>query len=191
VSPEGWLIAILAVATPLGILGWSLVSADIFQVRNFNASLPALYLLIAAWIWQAPWRLLVAAVGSALVAFVLLAWSTLLPDSSRPAFREVAQAIEAEAAPGDIVYESTLVEGQPAQALAVHLDPTITRVRTSMPDAAARVRESAGDGAIWSVTYDWTAPSMRPEIPEGYKLVSTRTWPGIWYITLDRYEPVD
>jgi hypothetical protein len=97
------LIALLAVATPIGILFWSLVGSSLYAPRNLSASLPALAVLAAILLTSPAPRLAVPLTAIALATFTLVSIRSLDDDYQRPAYGKVADFIEAEAGPNDPV----------------------------------------------------------------------------------------
>ena len=94
------LLALLAVAGPLGAAFFSIVSDDIFISRNISASLPPLTLLGAALVTSGPGRVAVAATGLVLAGFAVGAVRSLEVEHRRPDYRAVASLIDESTNPG-------------------------------------------------------------------------------------------
>jgi hypothetical protein len=122
------LVALLAVATPAGVLAYSLVGDDLFVFpRNLIASLPFAALLLGWVLTRPPPRLAVPAVALATGAFAVAAASSQLDGHSRPDFPQLASEVDAMAGPRDaVVYATDPLE---ARALATYLEPYYDRPR--------------------------------------------------------------
>jgi hypothetical protein len=98
------LVAILAIATPVGIVLYAAVGSNLYIPRNLSASLPALALLVGALFTSLrPRPVAAAAVALVLVAVGIGTVRGLEPARERPAAREVAHFIDARGRPGDPV----------------------------------------------------------------------------------------
>jgi len=138
-SRELVLLVVLAVATPLGIVGYSLVETSLFGPRNLAASLPFVWLLIG--------RLVSAPRGApALAASVLLVGAvavttarSLDDDYRRSPFRDAAQFVDARADRCDPVVELLWLNPRNAlsKALPPHLKQTHPGVRIGKDDRSA------------------------------------------------------
>jgi Dolichyl-phosphate-mannose-protein mannosyltransferase len=116
------LIALLAVATPVGVLVYSFAADDLFVFpRNLIASLPFAALLVGWVLTRPPPRFAVPAVALTACALAVAAASSQLDDHSRPDFPQLASHVDAVAGPRDaVVYATDPLE---ARALATYLEP--------------------------------------------------------------------
>lgn len=113
VKPELVLLAGLAVATPVGVLAYSLVSSDLFIARNLFVSVPAAFACIGAGLAALPALPRVAAVAAGAVALGVAAASGDGDRGRRPAFGEVANYVESRTAPADPVVEVEVLPDGP------------------------------------------------------------------------------
>jgi mannosyltransferase len=175
-SPSA-LVALLAVATPLAVLAYSLLFHELFRFpRNLIASLPFAGLLIG-WVLARPgWP---RAAMPLVLATAGLAIGTVKGEQdrwSRPDFPEAADYIDAEAGPGDrVVYSGAGLDGYSlAQALRPYLSE---RHRSAFTDDPKRW---AGSPRVVVVTAGPTgepAPALRA--PPGLAKVDERELPGL------------
>jgi hypothetical protein len=124
-SAEVWLLALLAVATPLGITLYSLLETSLFGPRNLAASLPAVWLVLGRLLTAPRGLLALAAVTLTLGAVAVGTAKSLDPDYRRPPFRDAARFIDERARPGAPVVEVLWLS--PANALSLALGPHFER----------------------------------------------------------------
>jgi uncharacterized membrane protein len=142
--PRDWLparglvlLAILTVATPLGLLAYSVAANSLLLPRNVSASFPAAALLIGGLITSVPARLRVVsavAVALVLITVAVAAARTLDPDYRRPDYRSVARFIESHGEPSDVVL--MIPPSGPDNPLSRGLEPQLDdpdRVRFTGP----------------------------------------------------------
>ncbi len=103
------LIALVALATPAGLLLYAASGTSLYLPRNLSASLPALVVLVSVLLGMAshalPRRLAYMA-GAGVVVLLAINLSESLGDGfRRPPFREAAGYVERESSPGDVVLE--------------------------------------------------------------------------------------
>ena len=115
-SPTIVLLAVMSIATPIGVLVYSLTTHDLFVGRYFSASLPALLLVIAWLLTRSGSRTALLAVALVLVGVSLGTLRMLDPSNERPPYRDVARYIEENTGPGDHVI---VPFRDPSQALFV------------------------------------------------------------------------
>jgi hypothetical protein len=177
------LVALLALATPAGIVLYSLGGTSIYSSRTLLASLPGLALLVG---WALARRPAWAVVPLA-VALVAGAWTSLAPEHRRVPYSDAAAAIEAQGAPGDPIVvlaplgtADKLGRGGPTlRSLAIHLERPQDATETAPPAAgalAAAARRAPG-GRVWLVTpglplLDRAPPAPAP--PPGLRLAGRR-----------------
>jgi mannosyltransferase len=102
--PEGLIpIAALTLATPVGLLLYSLLFTDLWLPRGLSASMPSAALLIGALLVAMPVRL--TALSAAVVAVVLVVGTarSFQPAYARGPFRTIAAYLDRVAAPRDPV----------------------------------------------------------------------------------------
>ena len=95
------LVAVLALATPVGELVFSVFSANVFGARNLNSAWPGFALAIGAILAAAPGLVAVTAALFVLAGYAWGAAKTLKPEYSRPDYPQAAQIIQANLRPGD------------------------------------------------------------------------------------------
>ena len=100
------LIAILALATPVGLILSSLIGDSVWNSRNLTSSWPGMAVAIGAVVTASTGALRLAAVGLVLAAFAIGAVKMLDSDNQRPSYDEAAAYIERNAQPGDPIVES-------------------------------------------------------------------------------------
>jgi hypothetical protein len=113
------LIAALAVATPIGLLLYSVLVTDIWLPRGLSASLPAAALVIGALLSSLPRRW--TAVTATLVLAVLIAGTARSFGTNyvREPYRQMAAYLDRVAQPRDPVLIASLIAG-PAIAAQEH-----------------------------------------------------------------------
>ena len=121
------LVALLALAAPVGAAASSLIGNDIYLSRNLITSSPGLALAVAALLIAGPLILRSVAIALVVGAFAFGAIKMTEASSQRPDFRDAAAFIDREAAPNDVVLDvnplglSRAHRGSP-QPLALTLD---------------------------------------------------------------------
>ncbi len=169
------LITALALATPVGVLLYSLVSTDIWDARDLYASLPAAALVLGA---------LLAAIPRSFRALALLAvLGTLLagtiravtPRYARPQYRAAARYLDHVAKPGDpvIVYPSYLNLND---VIAVQFHRR-HRVLKGVPSRWPAPPSGGATYLILSRSFDAAVRLATPQ-PPGYALVGRRQYYG-------------
>jgi hypothetical protein len=187
------LIALLALAAPVGASLYSAGSDDLYVARNLLSSLPYLALALGALLTALPRALAVPALALAIAALAIGGAGTLESDTQRPAYQEAGAFIEARDRPGDVVLDLNPFPGPPSNALAVHVGPNLRVFKMGYPGEEQRAVRAAGD--------DHQILYVRPEIgivkgavPKSvgprYREVESRTWPGWFPLTVVVYEPL-
>jgi len=105
-SAPAVLLLLLASATPLGLLVYS-IATDYFLLlpRNYSASFPALMLVAGAALTRPRPRIAVMLSALAVASLAVGTIKILTPGYSRPGYREIAAYIDAHARPGDPVFD--------------------------------------------------------------------------------------
>lgn len=134
VPPRTVLIAMLALAAPLGEAVYSALGSDILGARNLNASWPGLAVAIGAVLTAAGPLLSVACTAVVLAGFALGAAKAVDGDFARPDIAGVANLIEGRWAPGDAVVDATAaLTPVPLTGLDVYLPQTHPEFRLNLP----------------------------------------------------------
>ena len=147
------LLALLAVATPLGITVYSLADTSLFAPRNLAASLPAAWLLLGALLTAARGVRGALIAGLAVAALSVGAVRSLDDDYRRPAYKEAAAWIDEHAAPCEPVVEAIwLAPGTPSarpSALSSGRAIRCTRIRAHEREGLASGGPLAGAACSW------------------------------------------
>lgn len=164
------LLLTLAVATPVGLLLYSLTATDLWLPRGLYASVPAAALLLGALLWEIPRPL---CWGAVVVVLGVLVFGTVRDASAswrRPPFRAMAAYLDHRAPSIDPISVVSFV-GQPAivaQFRHYHRDvPLAALWRVTPPGGNAYVVED-------SLTARATRTPALPVAPRGFVLVSQR-----------------
>ena len=181
-----WLVALVALATPVGLLLYSILRTDIWGARNLYASAPAGALVFAALLLAVPRRARVVTVA---VTFGLLVFGTiraLSPRYARPQFRTAAQYIDAHARPGDpvVMYPATLdlTGAIPAEFSRPH------RVIWGEPKPWPSVPPGRTMYIVWD-TLLYRKRRVPLPSPPHLRLVSDRRYAGLVNFSLLEYRP--
>jgi mannosyltransferase len=193
------LVAVLAFATPVGLIVYSLFQPNIYVGRNLISSLPYLYLLIAALLVALPRPLAVAGVVLALAGLGIGVAKSFEQRYQRPDWKGVAAYLEPRVRNGDRVVELELfpVPSAPGRrplnlrALQVQLAPGIRTVAIPGGDPVRLARAGADHRAMWVVDQQvlgFPGAPPPPRIGGGYELTSTRVFPALAPIAVYGYE---
>lgn len=98
-----WLLVSLALATPVGLLVYSIVATDLWLARGLYASVPAGVLVLGALLVAIPRPFNVAAVVLVLGALLIGTFRAGSTSWERPPFRTLAAYLDRAVAPGDPV----------------------------------------------------------------------------------------
>jgi hypothetical protein len=200
------LLAVLAVATPLGLLLYSAVGTGIFAPRNLTASIPGLCLLLGWLVARLPARAGLAAGGLLAAGLAIGAVQSLLVTNQRPDLRAAAAFIDERADAGDPYVETQLffsdapelAEGLRLNFDRAHPDAGPVELRRAgaefEPVAPPRAWEQAAGGRqLFVVGPD--LPNIRglprppPEYAGRVRRVAARRFPGIYDIDVVVYGP--
>jgi 4-amino-4-deoxy-L-arabinose transferase-like glycosyltransferase len=203
------LLVALFVATPFAEAAVSLVTTHLFAVRNLAASWPPMALLAGALVAAAGPRLRYAA-ALLLIAGVGIGGVKMLEDTyERPHYREAASFVDRAARPGDAVIDGTgFLSPGPLTAFDAASGRRRLVFRANAPQerdhpfdirdpivtpqqAIGRAVAAAAGGRIFDVELysKEGAPSPDGTFPAGYRLVDTRTYPGIVNVAVQVYAP--
>jgi hypothetical protein len=102
------LLVLLAAATPVGLLLYSVLGTDVWDARGLYASVPAAALVLGALLWAAPRVARPLTVAAVLVTLLAGTIRAISPGYTRPAFRAAAAYLDRVATPRDpiIFYRS-------------------------------------------------------------------------------------
>lgn len=148
-TAEPLLFAMLALAAPVGVAAVSIVGDDQFLPRNLVTSWPGWAIAVALLLNAGPRPVRVAAIALVVGAFAYGAIETTRSAWQRPASKEAAHFIDANAEPGDVVVDLVTPAGTPLQPVSQTLDVNFERPHASVDpaqpdDGPDAVREAAG-----------------------------------------------
>jgi uncharacterized membrane protein len=178
------LVVLLALATPVGLLLYSLFVTDLWSSRSLIASVPAETVVLACLLAAIPWRLRIPALVVVLGLLVFGSVRAISPRYARPAYRVVAHYLDRVAPPADpvLMYSLPLVldNALPAQLTRPH--DLIGRVPRRWPKRpAGTLAFVVVDDAVLHVLQ---APALAPA---GYELIRRRHYPGLVPFSLLTY----
>jgi mannosyltransferase len=178
----------IALATPVGLLAFSILGTDVWDARDLFASAPAAAVVLGGVLASPPRPVLVAvATAGTLVTLAAGTARSISPQYARPPFRTVAEYLDRVATPRDpvIIYPSFL--GLDADVAAQLRRPhyVIERIPSPFP------RIPAGGAAYLVVEGAFARVLHQPVSPGGYRLVSVRSYPGLVPFQLRTYEAAD
>jgi mannosyltransferase len=133
IPPGIALVAMLALATPVGEALYSAFSTNLLGARNLIASWPGLAIAIGAIVTAAGPLLSVACSALVLSGFAIGAVKTLDADFARIDYRDAAGVIETRWAPGDVVADVSAPTPVPLTGLDVYLPQTHPEFRLGLP----------------------------------------------------------
>jgi mannosyltransferase len=147
------LVVAVALATPAGLLLYSLVAKSIVLPRNMSASLPAVALLVGWALTGVGRRATPVAVALALGALGVGTVAMMDDDNRRPPFEGAAAFIDARAQPGDGVIDFFYNPMSKASGrdLVVNLKGRYRLFRAGDDDDAAWRRAEASGGRVFLV----------------------------------------
>ena len=184
------LVGLLALAAPVGEALYSTVGDDLLSPRNLMSSLPALALAFAALVTALPRMAMAITLALVTASLGLGAVKSFEPSNQRPAYGDVADFVNAEARPGDVVLELGGFPGPPGRALEVHLDPNVKAFKVSQVDDALRAAAVSG-GRIFYVRPEVPNPtSPGPAVLGSYRATQRRTWTGLVPLTVVVFTPM-
>ena len=133
IPPGVALIALLALAAPLGEALYSALGSDILGARNLNSSWPGLAVGLGAIVSAAGPLLSVACTAAMLSGFAIGAAKTLEADTAKLDAKTAAEVIEERSEPGDVVVDTYVLTPVPLTPLDVHLPQTHPEYRLGLP----------------------------------------------------------
>jgi 4-amino-4-deoxy-L-arabinose transferase-like glycosyltransferase len=183
------LLLVLALATPVGALLYSLGPKSIFLPRNMSASIPGALLLTAALV-TAPRRRGVAILASAaLLAGVAVGTARSTQRAyQRPDYQGIGRYLDRNARAADAILEVSVVKGPIGRQLSYYLHrPHHYETGLSAGSAVAQGHRS-GRLYIVSLAQATQLLGLLNVPARGFRLVATRTFPGAPPLVLLTYE---
>jgi uncharacterized membrane protein len=180
------LLTALALATPIGVLLYSLLGTDLWLARGLYASVPAAALVIGALLVRLPRPL--AAMTIVVVLVTLIAGSVRATSHTyvRQPFRAVAAYLDRTAGPGDPIIYASIV-GEPAISVQLHRQhPVITVADLVHPSAPI-----PPNARVYYVLDDTLAARLKitsVRLP-GLQLVASKHYSGIFPTDLLTFRP--
>jgi hypothetical protein len=180
------LLVTLALATPIGVLLYSVFRTDIWDARSLYASVPAAALVLAAMIWAVPRALRALAIVAVLATLVAGTIKSITSGYTRPPFRAAAAYLDTVAAPADpIIFYPTFVDVD----IAAHFK----RPHRVMGSSPAQWRAVATGQIAYLVIDDLFAQRLRTGTPHprGFALTGRRQYSNhVGSFTLLSYRPL-
>jgi Dolichyl-phosphate-mannose-protein mannosyltransferase len=133
IPPGIVLVAMLALATPVGEAVYSAFGTNLLGARNMNASWPGLALAIGAVVTAAGPMLSFACAALVISGFAIGGVKTLEARFARIDYRDATGAIEKRWAPGDAVVDVPAPTPVPLTGLDVYLPQTNPEFRLGLP----------------------------------------------------------
>jgi uncharacterized membrane protein len=177
-----WLILALALATPVGLLLYSMIGTDLWTPRGLYASAPTGALIVGA-LLAAP-RPGVRAAVTAVVLLTLLIGTirAIGPNYARPPFRSIAAELDRIAPPGQaiVMYPSHFDQAVQAQFRKPHL---------VLSASTAAWRRALAGGTAYAILDDDSAQiyAIGTPHPAGFRLQGVRHYTGLVWLRVLRY----
>ena len=198
------LIALCAVATPLGLLAYALLSSSLYLPRNLSASLPSLLLLVGAAIMWTARNIRWAAAACLVAALTVALVAGYGDDRRRPPTEQVARAIDGLAKRTDPVLLADLaIRGDVLgrhplfDSYTTYLRKPHDRLAAAHPGTADFERFVAATSAGQRLFYIVPSyPGFGPRPPDQidltrFRIVSQQVFDGMAPITLYVLAPRD
>jgi mannosyltransferase len=179
------LIAVLALATPLGLLPYSLLGTDLWSERSLIASAPAQALLLGTLLAAIRGRAQPVAIAVVVAALAFGSAHAISPRYARPPYRLAARYLDRVAAPADpvLMYSAGFVLDQaiPAQFTRPHM--VIDGIPHHWPRRPAETQ-------AFVVIDDSLSRAIGIPRPSGWVLVTARHYGGLVPFRLLTYRAV-
>lgn len=194
------LVGGIAVSVPLGEAIASLISTNLFGVRNLAAAWPATALVFSALVMAAGPRLRYVAATLAVCGFAVGAVKVVQPRYQRPDFRAAAAFIDDRAEAGDVIVDETAeLSPGPYSPMDLTLGGELRVFRVGAPqqrdhpfnifDAEQPIPETIAEAVaaargrpIYYVSY------LRPvRFPAPYRIVESRRFPSFFGLDVRKY----
>ena len=133
IPPRIVLVALLALATPVGEAIYSVFGTNLLGARNLNASWPGLALAIGGIVTAAGAPLSLLCGALVLSGFAVAGVKTLDSDLARTDYAGAAALIEDRWKPGDVVVDAAPLTPVPLTGLDVYLPQTRPEFRPGLP----------------------------------------------------------
>lgn len=177
------LIVLMAAATPVGLLLYSLLGTDIWLARGMYESVPYACLIVAAIIMGLPRRPRAAAAAIVLVTLAFGSIRAISPAYARPQYQEVASYLDR-------------ATGEREPIIAVGLLPLALRVYLHEPHPLVNTthfvwRTIPRGARAWLLTEQDVLTRLLPPQqppPAGFSLIAYRHYSGIAPITVSGYQ---
>jgi hypothetical protein len=180
------LLCAVALAAPVGLILYSLLSTDIWDARDLYSAEPAAALIFGGLLAAIPARVRMFGAAAVLAVLIVGTAKAVSPRYSRPPFREAASYIDARTTAGDpiIILPSYL-------GLANDLAPELTgRHQVIFGDVPPAV-SSGANGVLVTVG----EPGLSGELSagpmlarRGYRLTARRSYRGLFPFIVSTYE---
>jgi mannosyltransferase len=183
------LLAVVALATPVGAILYSLGPESVFLPRNMIPSLPAAALLLGAAVFAAG-RTGAAVIGAVLLALLAVgAARTFEADFQRPPYRAAARYVEAHGRPGDAVLDVVVDPTTLGSALRVQLDRDFIVAHAGHTGTASTVARGRARGRLFLVVPQVGVLRGIPHVPalRGFRLVRAHPLRGLADLTVFTY----
>jgi mannosyltransferase len=183
------LVVLLALATPAGVALYSIVGKNTYIPRNLSASLPMLFLALAAGLMtlRRPWAALATAI--VVVALAIGAVRVIDPNRGRPPYRQAAEFVDARDRGGGVVVEYPLFPAFAntdialARHLEAHLDQPHELRQVRSPDSPGwdglRRYRRVFIVTPWDASHRAGGAPLPARYADRFRLVDSGTWRGI------------
>jgi uncharacterized membrane protein len=167
------LLIALTLATPVGLLLYSILDTDLWLPRGLSASIPAATLVLGAFLAAPPRRVVVVVVTVVLGVMVAGTIRSFDTQYSRPPFRQMASYLDRVATPRDPILIASLV-GRPAISAELRKPHRILRALRSVWSAVPP------NGTAYLVLDDHLDQILHLGTPRqpGFVVVSRRQYVG-------------
>jgi 4-amino-4-deoxy-L-arabinose transferase-like glycosyltransferase len=194
-SRELVLIVLLALATPVGFLAYSLSGPETMTARYLTASMPALMILLGALLAALPRPAAIAAVGAVVAVLCVGVVRGFGDDFTRPDYEAAAHYVEDNSTPDDGVVFADLTLGATgdvvlfggrALSLEVYLDNRDIYPVFAAGDAERAFSRASSKRRIFVVS---PYPQPKPPREMGARATARREFPGSLPLAVTTYVP--
>lgn len=179
------LVGALALATPVGLLAYSILATDLWLARGIYASVPYAYLMLGALLMAIPARARVLAAAAVLIVLVAGAIRSLGTIYMRPPYRQMAAYLDRVAGPTTPVAYYTFWS---APDLAVEYHHPHTIWASSAPKNFSAVAPGATTWLVVEPVYLADVHAATPR-PRGFDLIAHRHFGGALATEVFVYQP--